>query len=237
MRAAAACAGVHRLELGAEPLLISDGPGLYPRRTACVWVLHAAAPIRLVFRSFFTEESDVFKVYDGAGETMQLIAELSGSRLPAPIASNGTVLTLTFTSGSSVRFSGFELFASSLAANGAWPPISAPARPPDPRTPLRALLVLPAIGAGFFGVLHFTMRLRLSQLAAALAAGQESVAFKCDVAKAAVSEACPPSGLLHWNCSEDCPDAECDINFGGLGLFGTIPEIGDLRCAHRFARV
>ncbi len=70
-----------------------------------------------------------------------------------------------------------------------------------------------------------------------LAAGQESVTFTCDPAKAAVSEACPPSGLLHWNCSEDCPDAECDLNFGGYGLFGTIPEIGNLRCAHRFARV
>jgi hypothetical protein len=69
-----------------------------------------------------------------------------------------------------------------------------------------------------------------------LAAGLESVTFKCDPAQAG-SEACPPSGLLHWNCSEDCPDAECDLNFGGFGLFGTIPEIGDLRCAHRFARV
>ncbi len=67
--------------------------------------------------------------------------------------------------------------------------------------------------------------------------GTESVTFKCDAAQAAVSEACPPSGLLHWNCSADCPDAECDINFGGFGLFGTIPEIGNLRCAHRFARV
>ena len=136
MRAAAACAGVHRLELGAEPLLISDGPGLYPLRTACVWVLHAAAPMRLVFRSFFTQESDVLTAYDGAGEAMQLIAELSGSRLPAPIVSNGTVLTLTFTSDSSVRFSGFELFASSLSANGTWPLMPAPTRPPDPRTPL-----------------------------------------------------------------------------------------------------
>jgi hypothetical protein len=135
MRAAAACAGVHRLELGAEPLLISDGPGLYPLRTACVWVLHAAAPVRLVFRSFFTEEYDVLTVHDGAGETMQRIAEMSGSRLPAPIVSNGTVLTLTFTSDSSVRFSGFELFASSLDANGTWPLIAAPTRPPDPRTP------------------------------------------------------------------------------------------------------
>jgi hypothetical protein len=136
MRAAAACAGVHRLELGAEPLLISDGPGLYPRRTACVWVLHAAAPIRLVFRSFFTEDDyDVLTVHDGAGETIQLISELSGSRLPAPIVSNGTVLTLTFTSDNIVRFSGFELFASSLAATGTWPLIPAPARPPDPRTP------------------------------------------------------------------------------------------------------
>ena len=148
MRAAAACAGVHRLELGAESLLISDGPGLYPLRTACVWVLHAAARIRLVFRSFFTEEYDVLNVHDGAGETMQLISELRGSRLPAPIVSNGTVLTLTFTSDSSVRFSGFELFASSLSANGTWPLIPAPTRPPDPRTPLPALLVLPAIGAG-----------------------------------------------------------------------------------------
>ena len=78
----------------------------------------------------------VLTAYDGAGETMQLIAELSGSRLPAPIVSNGTVLTLTFTSDSSVRFSGFELFASSLRANGTWPLISAPARPPDPRMPL-----------------------------------------------------------------------------------------------------
>ena len=76
-----------------------------------------------------------------------------------------------------------------------------------------------------------------THFAAALAAGLESVTFKCDPAKAAVSEACPPSGLLQWNCSADCPDAECDINFGGYGLFGTIPEIGDLRCAHRFARV
>ena len=135
MRAAAACAGVHRLVLGAEPLLISDGPGLYPRRTACVWVLHAAAPMRLVFRSFFTQESDVLTVHDGAGETMQLISALSGSRLPAPIVSNGTVLTLTFTSDSSVRFSGFELFASSLGANGTWPLILAPTRLPDPRAP------------------------------------------------------------------------------------------------------
>jgi hypothetical protein len=127
---------VHRLELGAEPLLISDGPGLYPLRTACVWVLQAAAPIRLVFRSFFTEEYDVLTVYDGAGETMQLFAELSGSRLPEPIASNGTVLTLIFTSNNHARFSGFELVASSLAANGTWPLIPAPARPPDPRTPL-----------------------------------------------------------------------------------------------------
>ena len=77
----------------------------------------------------------------------------------------------------------------------------------------------------------------VSEFATALAAGLESVAFQCDPAKAAVSEACPPSGLLHWNCSVDCPDAECDINFDGFGLFGTIPEIGDLRCAHRFARV
>jgi hypothetical protein len=144
MRAAAACAGVHRLELGAEPLLISDGPGPYPIRTVCVWVLHAAAPMRLVFRSFFTEDDyDVFTVYDGAGETMQLIAEFSGSRLPAPIASNGTVLTLTFTSDLSARFSGFELFASSLAADGAWPLIPAPARPPDPRTPLPVICCRP----------------------------------------------------------------------------------------------
>ena len=135
MRAAAACAGVHRLELGAEPLLISDGPGLYPLRTACVWVLHAAAPIRLVFRSFFIEEYDVLTVHDGAGETMQLISEFSGSRLPVPIVSNGTVLTLTFTSDSSVRFSGFELFASSLGANSTWPLILAPTRLPDPRAP------------------------------------------------------------------------------------------------------
>jgi hypothetical protein len=149
MRAAAACAGVHRLELGAEPLLISDGAGLYPLRTACVWVLRAAAPIRLVFRSFFTEEDyDVLNVYDGAGEAMQPISELSGSRLPAPIVSNGTVLTLTFTSDAAVRYSGFELFASSLAADGTWPLTPAPARPPDPRTPLPAVLVLPAIGAG-----------------------------------------------------------------------------------------
>jgi hypothetical protein len=137
MRAAAACAGVHRLELGAEPLLISDGPGLYPLRTACVWVLHAAAPLRLVFRSFFTEDDyDVLTVHDGAGEAMQLITELSGSRLPAPIVSKGTVLTLTFTSDSAVRFSGFELFASPLGANGTWPVIAAPARPADPRAPL-----------------------------------------------------------------------------------------------------
>ena len=136
MCAAASCAGVHRLELGAEPLLISDGPGLYPRRTACLWVLRAAARIRLDFRSFFTEEYDVLTLHDGAGETMQLISELRGSRLPAPIVSNGTVLTLTFTSDNSVRFSGFELFASSLSANGTWPLIPAPTRPPDPRTPL-----------------------------------------------------------------------------------------------------
>ena len=77
----------------------------------------------------------------------------------------------------------------------------------------------------------------LSRFAAALAAGQESVAFKCDPAKATKSEACPPSGLLHWNCSVDCPDAECDINLVGYGLVGTVPEIGNLRCAHRFARV
>jgi hypothetical protein len=110
-----------------------------------VWVLHAAAPIRLVFRSFFTEtDYDVLTVHDGAGEAMQLICELSGSRLPAPIVSNGTVLTLTFTSDSSVRFSGFELVASSLAADGTWPPTPAPARPTDPRTPLPALLVPPA---------------------------------------------------------------------------------------------
>jgi hypothetical protein len=137
MRAAAVCAGVHRLELGAEPLLISDGPGLYPIRTACVWVLHAVVPMRLVFRSFFTEDDlDILTVHDGAGETMQRIAALSGSRLPAPIVSNGTVLTLTFTSGNTVRFSGFELFAASLGANGTWPLIPAPARPPDPRAPL-----------------------------------------------------------------------------------------------------
>ena len=85
---------------------------------------------------------------------------------------------------------------------------------------------------GLLGLVHV-----YDTLAAALAAGQESVTFKCDAAKAASSEACPPSGLIHWNCSADCPDAECDINFGGFGLFGTIPEIGDLRCAHRFARV
>ena len=77
----------------------------------------------------------------------------------------------------------------------------------------------------------------VSQLAAALAAGLESVTLKCDAAKAAMSEACPPSGLLRWNCTADCPAAECDINFRAFGLFGTIPEIGDLRCAHRFARV
>jgi hypothetical protein len=137
MRAAAACAGVHRLELGAEPLLISDGPGLYPLRTACVWVLHAAARIRLDFQSFFTQDDyDVLTVHDGAGETMQPISELSGSRLPAPIVSNGTVLTLTFTSDIGIRFSGFELFASSLGANGTWPLIPAPTRPPDPRAPL-----------------------------------------------------------------------------------------------------
>jgi hypothetical protein len=70
-----------------------------------------------------------------------------------------------------------------------------------------------------------------------LAAGQESVAFQCGGSTAAHSEACPPSGLLHWNCTADCPDAECDINFERFGLFGTIPEIGDLRCAHRVARV
>jgi hypothetical protein len=77
----------------------------------------------------------------------------------------------------------------------------------------------------------------MAHLRLTLAAGQESVTFKCDPAKADPTEACPPSGLLQWDCSEDCPDAECDINFGGFGLFGTIPEIGDLRCAHRFARV
>jgi hypothetical protein len=149
MRAAAACAGVHRLELGAEPLLISDGPGLYPSRTACVWVLHAAVPIRLDFRSFFTEDNyDVLNVYDGAGEAMQLIFALSGSRLPAPIVSNGTMVTLTFTADNALRFSGFELFASSLGANGTWPLIPAPARPTDPRTPLPALLMSRGIGAG-----------------------------------------------------------------------------------------
>ena len=149
MRAAAACAGVHRTELGPEPLLISDGPGLYPLRTACVWVLHAAAPIRLSFRSFFTEDNyDVLNVYDGAGEAMQLISALSGSRLPAPIVSNGTMVTLTFTADNALRFSGFELFASSLGANGTWPLIPAPARPTDPRTPLPALLMSRGIGAG-----------------------------------------------------------------------------------------
>ena len=99
---------------------------------------------------------------------------------------------------------------------------------PSPALVLRAIALWPSARV---------RRTCVSQLAAALAAGLESVTLKCDEAKAAVSEACPPSGLLHWNCSADCPDAECDINFGGLGLFGTIPEIGDLRCAHRFARV
>ncbi len=77
----------------------------------------------------------------------------------------------------------------------------------------------------------------MAHLRLTLAAGQESVTFQCDPAKADPTEACPPSGLLRWNCSADCPDAECDLNFRGFGLFGTIPEIGDLRCAHRFARV
>jgi hypothetical protein len=79
----------------------------------------------------------------------------------------------------------------------------------------------------------------MRHLRLALAAGPESVTFKCDPAKAKKSKKskCPPSGLLQWNCSVDCPDEECDINFGGFGLFGTIPEIGDLRCAHRFARL
>ena len=99
--------------------------------------------------------------------------------------------------------------------------------------------VLRAIGTGT-GALWpgaCVRRFCFSEFAAARAAGQESVTFKCDPAKAGWREACPPSGLLQWNCSTDCPDEECDIHFGGFGLFGTIPEIGDLRCAHRFARV
>ena len=77
----------------------------------------------------------------------------------------------------------------------------------------------------------------MAHLRLTLAAGLESITFKCDPAKADAGKACPSSGLLQWNCSEDCPHAECDINVAGFGLFGKIPEIGDLRCAHRFARV
>ncbi len=67
-----------------------------------------------------------------------------------------------------------------------------------------------------------------------LAAGDHSVTFKCDPAK---SDACPPSGLLEWSCSADCPNEECDVDLSGSGLLGTIPEIGSLRCAHRIARL
>ena len=185
--------GVHRLELRSEPVLISDGPGLYPDRLACMWVLRASTPIRLVFNAIFTEVSDVLTVMSTAGT---IIAEVSGTARPAPISTNETFLVITFKSNLDYHYSGFELSATAQAPDGTWPSIPAPARIADPP-------------------------------------GEDSVTFAC----IAETASCPPSGRIVWSCSTDCLNEECDMNLQGFGLIGVIPEIGELKCASRIARV
>ena len=187
--------GVHRLELRSEPVLISDGPGLYPDRLACMWVLRALTPIRLVFNALFTDDSDVLAVRSSSGT---IIAEVRGTARPPPFSTNETFLVITFNSSLDFHYSGFELTATAQAPDGTWPPIPAPARIADPP-------------------------------------GEDSVMFTCNPAHE--KAACPPSGRIVWSCSTDCLNEECDMNMPGFGLIGAIPEIGELKCASRIARV
>jgi hypothetical protein len=97
-----------------------------------MWVLHASTPIQVVFESLFTEEVDVLTVQTASGETL---AEVSGTALPSPIATNETTLVITFTSNVYYFFAGFELFAIARTPDGTWAPIAAPTSIADPRTP------------------------------------------------------------------------------------------------------
>jgi hypothetical protein len=100
---------------------ISDGPGDYAPNAMCEWVLQpasaAAASIRLVFSQLALESQyDYLTVYAGTSDSGALVAQLSGSALPAPLTVPSASAFLRFRSDGSGQAAGFTL---TFSAGGA----------------------------------------------------------------------------------------------------------------------
>jgi hypothetical protein len=112
--------------LGSGPLLLSDGPGLYANDMECVWLVEAAGPITVVFKTLRTERyTDYVQISEGTGDDA-VHRVFDGLELPPAISTNATRMTVKFHSDSSGRFSGFELELYSLVPGGTWAPSGAP---------------------------------------------------------------------------------------------------------------
>ncbi len=152
------CAGTVNVTLGSGPLLLSDGPGLYANDMECEWLVEAAGPITVVFKTLRTERrndgvTDYVRISDGTGDDA-VHRVFDGLELPPAFSTNATRMTVKFHSDDSVRFSGFELELYSLVPGGTWVPASlatkgVPSRPagltigPHGRVPPRLLAHLP----------------------------------------------------------------------------------------------
>ena len=134
---AGACAGAVNVTLGSGPLLLSDGPGLYANDMECVWLVQAAGPITVVFKTLRTgRPNDYVQISDGTGDDA-VHRVFYGLELPPAFSTNSTRMTVKFHSDAaadgSSRFSGFELELYSLVPGGTRTPTSlatgVPSRP------------------------------------------------------------------------------------------------------------
>jgi len=86
---------------------ISDGPASYQTNSACTWLINSGSPITLSFSEFATEAGyDFVNVYDGNSASAPLLLSASGSSMPSPVSSTGSMF-VSFTSDSSVETTGF----------------------------------------------------------------------------------------------------------------------------------
>ena len=202
--------------LGSGPLLLSDGPGLYANDMECVWLVQAAGPITVVFKTLRTgRPNDYVQISDGTGDDA-VHRVFYGLELPPAFSTNATRMTVKFHSDWSSRFSGFELELYSLVPGGTWAPSGAPTTR------------MPTTGAPSTATPTW-----------APDSGPDNVVFQCDgTSDASLRKGACVNGTLSWSCAMDCAGATCEISLSQSGLRGSIPAgLGDVRCANQITEM
>jgi len=118
-------------------------PKNYPERLQCTWKIEVPKghTVTLVFLHFFIERNvgcsnDYVKVYDGGNTQAVMIGKYCGGLRPFKVLATSNQMTVSFTSDSSLTFSGFKAQFTAVPNKSKYETVHLPSYPHTPIYPL-----------------------------------------------------------------------------------------------------